>query len=180
MTSIVLKPTRSPDLYALSLRTHDAGGVDYSTLAILEKDDAAAIAGGHSFIFFHFNSDELEKGIEKHPLIIERVPDREPGTRAWQMRIGNRVSSRVDAKDGIRKTIRLDDAAVHELSENARVLFADGEPDWVLREVEILEDRALALEQEALRARERAQQARLSWEDRMALPAHDQDMELQS
>lgn len=178
MQSIVLKPSGRPDLVSLSLRTHDLGGVDYSRIALLETADAAAIAGNHTLISFQFNSDELEKGIEKQPLIIERVPDREPGSLAWQMRIGDKVASRVDMKDGIRKTIRLGDEAVHALSENARVLFADGEPDWVLREVEILEDRALELEQDAVKARERVQNARMTWEDRMAFPEPDGDMEL--
>lgn len=180
MTRIVLRPTRSRDLYSLSLRTHDLGGVNYSPLAMLEKGDAAAIAGNHTFIFFLFDSDELEKGIAKQPLIIERVPDREPGTFAWQMRIGGEPASRIDARDGLRKVIRLSDDAVHALSEHARVLFADGEPDWVLREVEILEDRASALELEAAKAREKADQARMAWEDRMSAPDADDDMEMQS
>lgn len=168
MRSIVLRNGYTPGHVSIAIRTHDMGGVDYEVVAVLEKKDAAAIAGNHTGLYFQFDKPELHEGVEKHPLVIERVPDREPGERAWRMRIGGELAMRVDRVDGIRKELRLGDGAVKELIEHARVEFADGPPDWGLRHVEDLEDRAIEMERKAAEVREKATAARAHWEARQA------------
>lgn len=163
MNSIVFR-IALPGHHAMALCTHDPAGAGFTTLAILETADAAALSGDHTGIYCLFDDAVPVPGVEKKPLLIERVPDRKPGARAWQMRIGDDVATRVDRRDGLRKTIRLDDEAVHLLATYTKATFAPGQPDWVLREVEILEDQAAQLEEQAAAARAKASEARASWQ----------------
>lgn len=166
MQSVVIRHSGRPDLYAIALRSHDMGGTDYETLITLERKDALAIAGPHTGLYFLFDDvpTPAEREAEKHALVIERIPDRKPGTLAWRMRIGGEIAARVDYRDGVRKMLHLSDGDVKTLMEHIRVEFADGPPDWELRSVEDMEDRAIRMEREAAEARENASAARAAWE----------------
>lgn len=162
MTSIVLRRSPSrPDLHALTIRTHDLGGTDYEPIVLLTEREALAVAGAHSGIDFFSKPPATTAPVAPAPITIERVPDRQPGTRAWRFRIGETLVTR--EKDGEIIPLRLSDDHVQALERHASVLFEPGQPDWDLREIEDMEDRAVRLREEACKAEAAAASARRIW-----------------
>lgn len=163
-------------LVSIALRTHDMGGTDYHPLVLIEFATAAQMAGGHTGIHFAHRDPDCPDGLFKVVPVIERIPGATSGSHVWQLRVGSEVASRIDSRDGQRKTIRLSDETVDMLAKMATVTFEPGQPDWPLREVEMLEERATIAENAALTARERAQQARTALEQRAAEPEAEEDL----
>lgn len=162
MASIVLKPSRVvADRYVLSIRTHDLGGTDYEAILQLTMAEAKAIAGPHTGIYFLIDVPEPDQPVAPLPITIERVPAREPNTRAWRVRIGDTLVTR--EKDGETIPARLSDQHVRILDETATIGFQPGQPDWLLREVEDLDDKVNRLQCELDAARAKADEAREVW-----------------
>jgi hypothetical protein len=172
MTSIVLrKSTSRPDFYNLTIRTHDLGGTDYEPIVLLTEREALAVAGAHSGIDFFSNPPATTEPVAPAPITIERVPDRQPGTRAWRFRIGETLVTR--EKEGEIIPIRLSDDHVQALERHASVLFEPGQPDWDLREIENMEDRAIRFREDAEKAEAAAAAARRSWLATREAPRED-------
>ena len=162
MSSIVLRPISNQGAFLLALRTHDLSGVDYTRIALLTAREARAISGPHTGIYANGTIPVTDAGEETLPLVIERVPDREPGTAAWRMRIGDELVMR--EKDGSMVALRLNDSSVLSLVSHSRVRLAGGAmPDWTLRTVEDMEDRAIELRAAARDMAVRAAKARSTW-----------------
>ena len=162
MSSIVLRPMSNPDAYLLALRTHDLSGVDYTRISILTRREARAISGSHTGIYASTPIPVTDAGEESLPLVIERVPDREPGKAAWHMRIGDELVMR--ERDGTMVALRLNDSSVLSLVSHSKVRLAGGEmPDWTLRSVEDMEDRVIELRAAAKDMAAKAAKARSAW-----------------
>ncbi|MCE6959260.1 hypothetical protein LAZ40_09365 [Cereibacter sphaeroides] len=172
MNSFVLMSSRAREGdFDLVLRTHDLSGTDYSRFLRLSEAQARAIAGPHTGIFFLYDQKFAGDEVESQPLKIERVPDREPGTRAWQVRIGDELVMGT-REDGAVVPRRLEDYYVAELERHATVSFEPGQPDWHLRHVESVEDEVKSLKDRVVEAIEKARKARADWvASRAAEPA---------
>lgn len=141
--------------YSLSLRSHDLGGTDYSTLCSLTPTHAHAIEGHHTGLFFLHDEKPIEPPPEKRQLCIRRRADRPANTRSWSLCVGDEHAGYIS------------DDAVHLLEEHASPVFEPGEPNWVTREIEEIDDQILAAETtlEALRKRRQGLAERLSGTD---------------
>ena len=164
MRSLVLKPSSRKGFSNLYLRTVDPAETYYEPIILLKNEDAYAISGKHTGI--HFLLGDAPE-FEKKDILIEPVEDREPHTRAWQMRIGDRLVTGRErnsfgdpgsAKEDV--PLRLSDDQVQIFQELASIKFPPGEPDWARRDVETLEDIALYQEDLARDAREMARAAK--------------------
>ena len=164
MTRVVLKRMdirqHGPG-YSLALREPELNETCYTHLIWLPEGLGRAICGPHTGIHMLYGAEPME-GVTPKPIRIERVEDREPGTRPWIMRIGDELV--MATLEGVTRPRRLSDEGVRALQDHAVVLFEPGQPDWDLRRVEDLEDAAIEAESVAERRCREAQAARASWE----------------
>lgn len=170
MQSVVVKKFGlHGNAWFLALRTHDLGGTDYERILRLTERQAQALVGPHTGISA---SGSLPEGSGPPlPLKIERVPVREPGTRAWRARIGDDLVTA--EKDGRPVALRLSDSHVEVLHRETRALFDPGEPDWMRRDVEDLEDSAIEKRKRADEAFEAAVAARRRWQEKLRREARE-------
>ena len=161
MKSIILKRSQSADFpFLLAVRTHDPAETYYEPILRMTKQEAYAISGSHTGIKSTFDAISVQEvqEISKSPLMIEPVQDRAPGTRAWQVRIGDRLVTRL--KEGESIPVRISDDHVRDLQSYSLAEFPAGEPDWDRRYVENLEDEAAYKASQAQKAIEIAVDAR--------------------
>jgi hypothetical protein len=166
MHSIVLKRSGMPGNFMLVERVHGPAETDYTPIIRLEDHEAHAIAGPHTGIEFLHASDAPAGNVAKLSLTIEPVPDRQPGTRPWRMRIGDELVTR--CKDGEEIPVRLTDDHVISLVDYAHPLFPPDEPDWERRKVEVHEEQAIDLRALADEAAAKATSLRAAWEAKQA------------
>jgi hypothetical protein len=159
MRRIVVMPTH-PDAFRLAIREDGRFGVVHQPFLRLDRAQAEAVVGTHTGILFDpGHGGQVRKTFDpagsegapckapKLPLRIEKIRDRRPESRAWQVRIGDRLVT--GDLDGVEVPRRIDDDHVRALADCAVVSFERGEPDWSLRDIEKLEERAAALRTEA-------------------------------
>lgn len=166
MTDIILQnDTNTKDGFRLSVREHDMSGTEYFRICSLSGKQAWSIAGDHTGIFFLHSQPAPDHLVVHKPLRIERVKDRKPNRRAWLLFIGDEPVTATNS-EGETIAIRLSDGSVDSLEKNAKPVFEPGQPDWDLREVEDVEDRAVTLHQQASEMQIKADKARDKWEHR--------------
>lgn len=111
--------------WTLLKRVFDGTDTDYTRVAWLSPEQAAALVGPHSGIGMMLGREAaLLPKVPKAPMLISRVIGREPMTRAWSFSVAGIPGH------------RLDDEQVRDLDRHARVRFEPGQPDWVSREIE--------------------------------------------
>lgn len=139
--------------YRLVLRDYNGVEVDRTLIFRMAREQALSLAAGYSGIrpgrgCPAISAEELGAATPAG-LEILKVPDREPLTLAWEGRIAG-VS-----------VGRLSDEKVRMICDEISPVFEDGQPDWDLRAIENLEDKAVELRRELerleLRIEERKQ-----------------------
>jgi hypothetical protein len=169
MTSLVITRSRHDrDVFRLAVRQHDLGGVDYMPLFPLTGRQARSIAGPHTGIHFVHEPADIPH-VPPAELRVERIPDRAPLESPWRIRIGGELLT--VARDGVETPIQVRDDVVEALQTMSRAVFEPGQPDWRLRTVEDLEDRAQRFRDDAETALRSAEEtareaaaARAAWE----------------
>ncbi|MSU90868.1 hypothetical protein GE300_14790 [Rhodobacteraceae bacterium 2CG4] len=134
----------------LFLKGGDAWGGDRALVYIPERI-AHAISGEHTGLRFALHARHKSPEVEKQALVIERVRDRKPGSRAFKLVVGGE------------DIVRLDDETVRLLEEHATIECPDGPADWDLRAIETMEDEIHEKERELEILRVRRDAARREW-----------------
>lgn len=126
--SLEVRKSRNADpqrSWTLLKRVFDGTDVDYTRIAWLSPEQASALVGPHSGVsLLHAREAALLPDGPKARMLISRVVDRSPLTRAWSFSVA-----------GIPGHL-LDDGQVQDLDRLGRVRFEPGQPDWVGREIE--------------------------------------------
>lgn len=146
--------------YLLAQRQADLSGTEYIPIVRLTEKQAMAISRTVIRVLFEIPPEYREA--DQKDIFVERVPEREPGTEAWQMRIGGDLVTKRNAEGEI-VAQRFDDDAAWDLAKLVKVWFEPGQPDWELRYVEDLEDHAARAKTQYEAMSERARRARAIW-----------------
>lgn len=132
---VLRKSQTSPRSYRLCKRSSDLSGTNYQDILRITLDQAAQIAAAHPEITGHNFPREAAGG---DGLVIERVRNRAPNTRSWQLRLNGKIMTR--EVGGMTFVLRISNNHARWLQELTQARFECGEPDWNRQTLEMAED----------------------------------------